>query len=406
MRGRASHRLLALGFGFGLALVSQSGCAPATPSAGASPVASLEVTRGSLERHVLLAGELEAAEAHDLLVPRTDSWAISIRWLAEDGAVVKKGDRVVELDNTAILEQISDYDLAVIQAGIELSGERAKSAVEIEDKRFEVQTQRITLAKAELDADVDPALVSRRDYQQFQLAAEKAKTALATAEDDLKAAIEAGRMAEEVKRIALTKARRRLDSADEQIEALVLQAPRDGVVAVGDHPWEGRKLQVGETVWPGAVVAKMPELDSMLVKAQLSDVDDGTIEAGMKAQCVVDAFPERPIAARVLSVSPVAREPEARSARRFFSVVLELQGADPEVMRPGFSVKADVLAARHEDVLLVPRVALDPSVEPPVAWLSSGESVPVELGDCNAQHCVVLAGLEEGDALQPARVAG
>ncbi|MEM7158849.1 MAG: HlyD family efflux transporter periplasmic adaptor subunit [Myxococcota bacterium] len=402
MPAESSRLRWALGWGLALAA---AGCAPASPG-DTSPVASLSVTRGSLEHHVLLTGELEAAEAHDLLVPRTDSWAISIRWLAEDGAFVHAGDRVAELDNTAILEQISDYELAVIQAGIELSGERARSAVEIEDKRFEVASQRIALAKAELDAQVDPELVSRREFQQFLLAEKKAATALATAEDDLRAAIEAGRLAEEVERIALTKARRRLDSADEQIDALVLQAPRDGVVSVGEHPWEGRKLQVGETVWPGAVVAKMPELQSMLVKAQLSDVDDGTIEAGMTAQVVVDAFPERPMEARVLSVSPVAREPQARSARRFFSVVLELQDADPEVMRPGFSVKADVVAALHEDVLLVPRVAVDPSVEPPVAWRSSGEEVPVELGACNAQHCIVLAGLEEGAALQPARVAG
>ncbi len=390
---------------FGLAwvvLVASTGCAAegtsSAPRNDAGP--ALTVVRGDLEEHILLTGELEAANSEELLAPQTDNWGISIRWLVEDGAVVKAGDRVVELDNTAILEQISDLDLAVIKAGNELASQRAQSAVTLEDKRFEVETQKTALAKAKLDAAVSPQLVSRREYQQFQLAVRSAQTALSTAKDDLRAAKDAARLDEEVKRIALHKAQRKLDSAEEQIDALVLAAPRDGVTLVGTHPWEGRKLQLGDTVWPGLTVAKLPELSSMLVEAEISDVDDGRVRPGLTATCVVDAYPDRPIDARVLAVSPVAREPEHQSARRFFSVTLELLEADVSDMRPGLSVKADVHAARHEDVLLAPREALDTSTQPARAWLDSGEAVDVELGACNAHHCIVLAGLDEGASVR------
>lgn len=361
--------------------------------------APLAVTRGELRQHLLLTGELEAVESEELIAPRTDNWAISIRWLAEDGAIVKAGDRVVELDNTAILETISDHDLAVIQANNELRSQRATSAVEVEDKRFEVRTQEIALAKARIDAEVSPELISKREHMQLQLAVRTAETALATAKDDLQAAIEAGRLAEEVQRIALAKARRKLTSAEESIEALVLRAPRDGVVEIAEQPWEGRKLQVGDTVWPGMTVAKLPDLSTMVVQAQLSDVDDGRVAVGMAGRCVVDAHPDRPLEAVVTSVSPVARESEHQSVRRFFSVVLSLPQADPAIMRPGLSVKAEVLTDHREGVLLAPRVALDTMAQPPRARLASGEAVDVELGTCNAQHCEVLAGLDEGAAL-------
>jgi HlyD family secretion protein len=272
----------------------------------------------------------------------------------------------------------------------------------VEDKRFEVQSQRIALAKARLDADVSPTLVSRREYQQFQLAVHRATTALATAEDDLRAARDGARLEEEVKRIALHKARRKLESAQDEIASLLLIAPRDGVVLVGTHPWEGRKLQVGDTVWPGLAVAKLPDLASMVVKAALSDVDDGRVRPGTTARCFVDAWPERSLEAEVLGVSPVAREPEHQSARRFFSVVLRLSGGDLHDLRPGLSVKADVLVARHEGELLAPRAALDTSTEPARAWLVGGDAVDVELGACDAHRCVVLAGLSEGAALGPA----
>ena len=395
-RARRAARWTGLGLGLGLGL-GAGGCTepPASAARGASP---LVVERGPLAPRLLLTGELEAVESDELLAPQTDNWAISIRWMAEDGALVKAGDRVVELDNTAILEEISDHELAVIQAGIELSSQRATSAVEVADKRFEVETQRIALAKAEVDAAVSPELVSRREHMQLQLAVKKARTALATAEDDLKAAIEAGRLAEEVKRIALDKARRKLEGAQEQIEALVLRAPRDGVVEIGEQPWEGRKLQVGDTVWPGMTVAKLPDLSTMVVQAQLSDVDDGTVAVGMAARCLIDAQPERPLEAVVTSISPVAREPEHQSMRRFFSVVLSLSNADPEIMRPGLSVKAEIRVDERE-ALLIPRAGLDLEGDEPRARLASGETVEVTLGACDARSCELLAGVDEGTEL-------
>jgi HlyD family secretion protein len=379
------------------------GCEHAAGSGEATRAGpTLVVARGGLEERLLLTGELEADRSDELLAPRTEGWGVAIRWLAEDGASVRQGDKVVELDNTAILETINDLDLAVSQAVTDLESQRATSAVALEDKRFEVETQRIALAKAQLDAEISPTLVSRREYQKFQLAVHTATTALATAKDDLRAAEEGARLEAEVKRIALDKARRKLESARDEVAALSLAAPRDGVVLIGTHPWEGRKLQVGDTVWPGLAVAKLPDLGSMVVKAALSDVDDGHVRPGMSARCLVDAWPERPLEAEVLTVSPVAREPEHQSTRRFFSVVLRLASGEHQELRPGLSAQLDVLVARHDDALLAPRAALDTSTEPARAWLASGDAVDVELGPCDAHRCVVLAGLSEGDALAPA----
>ena len=104
-RARRAARWTGLGLGLGLGL-GAGGCTepPASAARGASP---LVVERGPLAPRLLLTGELEAVESDELLAPQTDNWAISIRWMAEDGALVKAGDRVVELDNTAILEEIS-----------------------------------------------------------------------------------------------------------------------------------------------------------------------------------------------------------------------------------------------------------------------------------------------------------
>jgi hypothetical protein len=65
------------------------------------------------------------------------------------------------------------------------------------------------------------------------------------------------------------------------------------------------------------------------------------------------------------------------------------------------SVLVEVEAAKNEDVLLVPRAAVElaPGGDPRV-HLAGGGRAEVRLGQCNASACVVLEGLEEGQRLR------
>jgi HlyD family secretion protein len=394
--------------GLGAALLScgLAGCGvqvPALPAA-TGETSELVVARGTLEESLVLTGELDAEESIELPVPRTDDWESSIRWLAEDGAPVKAGAKVVEFDTVALLGRISERELAAIEASIALGEQDAKVAVEAEDKRWSVETQRIAVEKAELDVGVPEELVSRREARDFTLALTKAKAALVTAEGELKTVGKGGAIEREIKRIAYEKALRSLESATEQLDALVLTAPKDGIFLIGRHPWEDRKLQVGDTVWPGMGVARIPDLSKMVVQARLSDVDEGRVQPGMAVTCTVDAHPDRPVPGSVRAVSPVAHEAGRQSPRRFFEVVVDLEGADPEILRPGLSVRIEVHTRALEDVIVAPRAGLDLSSEPMVARLADGTTAAIEVQACTPQACAITAGLSEGDRLRAAEV--
>ena len=58
------------------------------------------VHRGNFVNEITLTGELESARGEAITVPNLPSWQTSIKWIADDGAEVKRGDRVVELDNS------------------------------------------------------------------------------------------------------------------------------------------------------------------------------------------------------------------------------------------------------------------------------------------------------------------
>ena len=362
------------------------------------------VGRGPVTQTLLLTGELEAENAVQLLTPRTETWQIAIKWLAEDGSAVKKGERVVEFDNSSVIEKLADLETSVVEAGVELETQQAETSVKISEKAFEVDTQQTAVAKAELDASVPKELVSRREFEDARLALERAKVALTSAQRDLESLRSGGRLEEQVKRVVYEKAMRAYTAAGDELDALQLTAPRDGIVLVGKHPWEGRKLQLGDSVWPGLAVAELPNFTKTLVRATLSDVDDRRVAPGMKVTCTVDAFPELPLSGFVRTVSPVAQAfpgvGESPSSRQGFMVVVELQADLPEQMRPGLSVKVEVPSLIVGDAVLVPRAALDFTSVLPIAVLEDGRRVEVTVGACDAQHCAVESGLVEDDAVR------
>jgi len=349
--------------------------------AGAGPTDDLRVRRGDFVQRFLMTGKLEAVRSDRILVPPNPSWQIQIRWMEEDGARVESGQKVVELDNTALVGELDEKTLAVLQRRDELEQQRAQLAGQEEDKQFQLEQKRVELDKAAIDAAIPESILERRAYQDLQLAHSRAQT-------------------EYSKAIALVKAEREVGVAERAIETLALCAPRDGLLVISENPREGRKFQVGDTAWIGLTVARLPDLSEMRVEAVLTDVDDGRIKVGDSASCVMDAYPEFPIACRVTGITPIAQEPERRSLRRSFRVRVELDETYPDRMRPGMSLKVEVEAFRLPDVLLAPRGGLGLGSDPAVAFLRGGDDREVEIDACNALECIVEDGLSEGDGLR------
>ena len=372
-----------------------------TGAAAAPPVPAepdeLRVTRGDLAERVLLTGQLVAERSERSIVPMTRIWQLSIRWLAEDGAAAKAGDRVVEFDNSVFVGELAEKRLRLKQATLDLAAQRAVAAAATADKEFALAREKLLLEKAELEAALPKDFQPERDWQEKQLARERAQMAARKAEAELAAQKKSSALELRVKEIEADKIRRDLEVAEKGIAALTLTAAKAGILLVGEHPWEGRKFQVGDVVQPGWTVVELPDLSTMRVEATLSDVDDGRVVAGARATCTLDAHPDLPVTGTVREVAPVAQEVGQQSLRRAFKVVIELERTDPERMRPGMSVKVEVRGVPVQGALTAPRAALD--LAGPAAFLAGGERVPVELGACDAQRCVVVKGLADGQAL-------
>lgn len=343
------------------------------------------VTRGDLRDRVVLTGDLRAPSSVDLMSPKGESWMIAIRWLAKDGADVKAGDRVAEFDNTSITSTLEQKKLQLIEAEMAFRTAKDLSAIETATKKNALDQHRVALQKAIVRADVPEDLVSKRDFQERQLARKQMQAEVVKAEAEYIAQTQESKLDLQVKQIELDKAKRAIETAEKTIKDFVLVAPKDGVVVLGDHPWEGRKFHENDQVQAGWTIVSMPDITlPMEVRSELSDVDDGRVTVGMMGQCTLDAYPADPIGCKVTDITPVARPKSEQSLRRAFSVRLSLDKSDGSRMRPGMSVKIVLPHEGQKSALLVPRGAVL-------------DDKAVKLGACDAQHCVVESGLKEGD---------
>jgi len=351
------------------------------------------VHRGRFVSTLTLTGELEAARGDVISVPRLPSWQSSIKWLSPDGEAVKKGDRVVELDNSEFASNLDAKRQAVAQAEQSLQQSDAQARADLLNAELDVDKKQADFDKTKLDADVPSDIVSARDFQDRQIKFKRAKVELAKSRSVLQSQRTAARADRANLLLELGNARRDLQTAEDAISALILRAPRDGIVVLRDHPWEGRKIKEGDAVFVGMPLAMLPDPSSLQVAAMLQDVDDGKITAGMPATVVLDAYPDLSFPGRVAEISSVAQESRDRtSLRRWFRVAVRLERLDRDRMRPGLSARVTVRRLALEDALLVPRAAVDFSGAKPAVG-----SKPVTLGACNDSDCVVLAGLKEGE---------
>jgi multidrug resistance efflux pump len=367
---------------------------------GGSDAPLVEVGKGDVEVRQLLTGELAAERAEELVVPPADDWNLQVRWLIEDGTEVVAGDRVAELDSGEVLARLEERRTELLTATEESARVDADARAALERARAADEEARAALERARIAAEVPAELRPAREFEEHRLDLERRRAAQQKTELELLAAELAGRSDREVSRLELERLRREVEDLERRREEFVLRAPRAGVAVVGQHPWEGRRLEAGDVVYPGSTLATIPDLESLMVVASLPDVDDGRIAPGMAADCVLDAFPDESLGCRVREISATAAEPARASLRRAFRTLVDLDRIDVAKHRPGMSVRVEVRRASARAVAKVARAAVER--DGGGAWVAteSGERRRIRLGACDATACVVEEGLAPGERVR------
>lgn len=369
----------------------------------ATPLPQLAtIQRGTLNKQLLLDGELRAVRSRTVFADTNDE--AKITWLPPEGLLIKTGERLVELDSTAILTRIKDAEEKLVTAENEIIRTSAQQEGQVRD--FQVELSRLWLAyeKAKVEARLPAEVVPRREFQEKQFALDKAKTEYENQLAKIEQKKREFAADLQVKIIEKQKSESQLNLAKSGLSAMQVKAPADGMVLYTDHWNERRKLQVGDVVWGGLPVVTLPDLTEMEVVAQVNEVDGPKISVGNQTRIKLDSYPNGEITGTVKDISQTAAKASWQAKAKVFTIVVSLDRTLTDKMKPGMSAMITVLTGTVGNELLVPRTAVNFSSADAATvtrWEGEKELRPlaVTILGTDARHYAVAANgaLREGD---------
>jgi membrane fusion protein (multidrug efflux system) len=240
---------------------------------------------------------------------------------------------------------LADADVATAQAALDAAAADATgsaAAVDQAEAEIEAATAAIEEAKAAVTAadaqrDGTPSGTRARRAANAEVARANAALDAARARRDVaRRGAEVAEAAAAAATAGVARATAALEAATVARDELTVSAPFAGVVASID-------ARVGETVAPGAVVARVADPSGW--RFETTDLDEtavGRIVEGAHATVSLDAFPDTIIEGRVASIAPFGT---TSAGDIVFTVVIEPTGALPDGLRWNMTASATIDAA-------------------------------------------------------------
>ena len=372
-----------------IAVAAAAFCLAATvewlrPSYDRGEMLTAKVTRGSVEATVQASGTVVP------LVEQVVSTPVEARVLRigrRAGALVKAGDELLTLDTAATRLEAERLDERLAQKVSEneklrlgLDETLANLEAQLEQKKLDSEifhhtaTQKRTLRAEGLTTDQD-ALAAQAQAKKSDIEIRQIEAAVARAKRSRDVQLKAAGT-------ELSFVRREADESRRQLALAMLRADHDGVLT-----WV--VPEVGAMVRRGDIVARIADLSSYRVVAQISDVHASRIGAGMRANVKLEGAT---IGGTIESV-----DPRIENGAMKFYVTLD----QPSHARLRNNLRADVsvVTGRRAETLIVRRGALGRSSSTH-AFVVRGDAavrVPVRFGLAGDESIEIAQGLREGE---------
>jgi hypothetical protein len=326
-------------------------------------------------------GEIKARRSRQVTAPANVP-DLKIVWQVAPGTLVKKDDVIVRFDpsgakrsleeKSAVLRQAqAALDQAVAQARI--NGEQDR--LDLKETSYQVERARLDVAKAEI--------VSRLQAEEsrIDLGMAEQRRSVKQAQVDLNQASEAAKIASLAR--VRDKAKDEVDLFASRLAQMELKAPSGGLLQFMPNYAQGwmnaKPFKVGDSVWPGAILAELPELESLEMEGKIEEVDRARIAQNQPVRIRVDSLPELALDGAVTELSPMTVMSYEWPPVRTFRAWARMEEPD-ERLRPSMNGRMDVVIERLPDAISVPAKALFTSHGKPVVYVAGrGAYRPVEV---------------------------
>ena len=351
-------------------------------------VEAVQVRRGELVQKVVVAGRV-TPPSQVRVASQVGGTVQAVP--VDEGAQVKPGDVLVQLD-TAELKAA----LAQAQAGVGQARARLRQLLSVS-----APTQGEAVRQAELQLDLAQKRVDRQ--RQLQGAGSGTAEQLDEAEGALelsRSRLDSARMQAggsgrggadvQLQQAAVAQAEAAAQLARVRLEQATLRAPVPAVVL-------RREVEPGDSAQPGRELLVLARTGATRLSVEPDEKNLAFIRPGQPAQASADAFPQQRFAAAVESVAPGVN-PERGTVEVKLSVP-----APPPYLRPDMAVSVEIEVARKDAAVTVPAEAVrDVATAAPWAWVvrdGRAQRLEVKVGLTGEGRVELLSGPAEGDWL-------
>jgi len=316
----------------------------------------IKVTRGTITDKALAVGTIEPE--NEISVKSKISGAVS-RIYADAGTFVHAGQPLLE-----VRPEPTPLELAEAKRGVELA------QVDLDNFKKERTRQ---------DQLIKKALISTKEYDDFVKSYDESQLRLNIAREKL-ALTDSGRV-----KIGST-----------EIESTI-KAPIDGFVL-------SKTVEVGDPVTPlttyqeGTVLMKLANMDRLVFKGTVDEIDVGKLKEGMPADIKVGALPTDTVRGILRKISLKAEKKENATV---FPIEITIPRGAKVTLRAGYSANASVIIQKKEGILLIPERTVTFRNDSAFVNVSLGpgkeEERCIKTGLSDAINIEVAVGLKEGD---------
>jgi len=379
--------------------------APAAPVRAAAKDAVYKVANGQVMREVVLTGELKAARSLEINAPDIrSSFSNMVTFLAPEGSQIKKGERIVEFDDSSLMSSKSEAERTLDEAKLNIEKTKADLEAQRCDLLNSLQQAESQLEQDELYGKISKDLLPGNTYQKYQLNVEKSKLSLQKAKEQLENFEKSYASQMQLVEISRSQAEINLKKIISDMALLKIDAPQDGILIYGDNWTSNRKIQTGDTLFPGMTVASLPDLSSMQVIGYVYDTEYSSLASDMRCTISLDSLPDFRVDGRILSLTSVASRKGFTSEKKVFQATVELDKVDVQVMKPGMTARIRVPMVLAKDTPAIPReyLGLDAQGRTYVIKGTDAKTAStqfIKIGAIGDRLVQVLSGVSVGDPL-------
>lgn len=321
-------------------------------------VATEKVAQERIEVIVSASGELESQQTAMIAPPSISRmWQYQIKQMLPENSQVTKGQNLVSFDDQKVTDRLIDKQAELDRAEKELDNKKIKEKQSEQELILAVAEKKMEFEKAKRKAEIVDNSRSSNDKR-------KAEIDYTIAENDLFLAKEKLNYQKNNKVVNLKLAQGKVNRImaevkefNRDIERLKVKAPMDGMVIYKSN-WQGEKPAIGESVQFGQPIIELAVVEKMQLKAQIAEPDSGKVALGQKVKITLDGTQELVFYGKIISLGKVFRDKSTQDKRRIFDAIITFDKADTAVMRPGMTVRVEVVTAVLENALTIPSSAV------------------------------------------------